>query len=223
MSEHLLDRAVLLATLFLGVGLPLLAFALAKLARAVHYRFQWGKPYVPGSIARATRVALAALLITGFGMGLGLTRWLLRDYQALRQPAIVAEIRVLDRGSGYVLEMKTEPIAGHPRLVAVGLPGETWQIRGTVVTFPTWAGPTGLTAFQIVETVAEPNGAVLARLGHGRSAVDLLSRLPAWLDIKVTPLDLNGRGAVPDWTPVAADTGGYFLALDIPSSGDAHP
>ena len=223
MSDPLLDRTVLLAALALLVGLPLLALSLAKLTRAVRYRFQWGKPYIHGSIARATRAALAALLIAGFGTGLALTRWLLRDYQPLDQPSIVARVRVLDRGSGYVLEMKTEPVAGDSRLLAVGLPGETWQIRGTVVTFPAWARPTGLKECQILQAVADSNGAVLSRLSEGDTAADLLSRLPDWLGIGIVPLKLDGRGGVPDWTPVAADTGGYFLALDIPSADDPRP
>ena len=74
--------------------------------------------------------------------------------------------------------------------------------------------------FQILETVTEPNGAVLSRLNDGDAAVDLLSRLPGWLGIEIEPHDLSGRGSLPDWTPVGVDTGGYFLALDISPADD---
>ena len=213
-----MERPVLLAGIALVIGLPCLALSLANLARAMRFRFQWGKPYVPGSIARATRAAFLALLIAGFGTGLALTRWLLRDYQPLDQPATVAEVRVLDGGSGYVLEMKTHPFDGDSRLLAVGLPGETWQIRGTVVRFPAWAEPIGLIDFQIVDAIAEPNGSVLSSLSDGEAAVVFLSRLPGWVGVGVEPVDLSGRGSLPEWTPVAVDAGGYFLALDIPSA-----
>jgi hypothetical protein len=212
-----MDRTVLLAALGLLAGGAGLALSLKHLGRAVRFRFQRGRPYIPGSLRRASLSTVVFLLIFLAAGGLAGMRWLLRDFQPVNGPTRAARLRVRDQGAGDLL-LELEPDERHPRLqaMAAGLPGASWEVRGVVVSFPPWLRPLGVDAFQRLTGAGEPVRGGRGLPARARKAVDLLAGLPDPLGVTVRARALAGRGPLPEWTSVMAESDGYFLGPDEP-------
>jgi hypothetical protein len=207
-----MDRAVLLATLGLLVGGAGLALSLKHLGRALRFRFQRGRPYIPGSLRRTALSTLVFLLIFLAGGGLAGVRWLLRDFQPLAGPTRAARVRVRDLGAGDLL-LELEPDRRHPDLqaMATGLPGLTWEVRGVVISFPDWLGVSGIDSFHRLTEAGAPATGARGLPPRGQWAVDLVAGLPESWGVRVNRRAVAGRGPLPMWTAVLAERDGYFL------------
>lgn len=205
-----MDRAWLVGSAGLLGGGALLLYALTRLGRAVRFRLQRGKPYMPGSIGRASRSALAGLLVVlGGGMVAG-ARWSVDGYAPLHRMEEAARLRVQDSGGGQLLlEVELPGVA--PARFAKGLSSPDWTLHGTIIQFPAWAGPLGLARYHRLDSVGTADG-------DERSPVHLLpdraaplARLAGWLGVRVARPTLGGRGELPEWTALGVTAEGYFL------------
>ena len=222
-----MDRTILLAALGLLAGGAGLALSLKHLGRALRFRFQRGRPYIPGSLRRSALSTLVFLLIFLAGGGLAGVRWILRDFQPAEGPTRAARVRVRDQGGGELL-LELEPDKRHPDLpaMAAGLPGPTWEVRGVVISFPVWLRPAGVDAFQRLTHAGAPAFGARDLPSRGQWATDLLAGLPESWGVRVNHRAVAGRGPLPKWTAVLAERDGYFLGPEEASSSfsdDAAP
>jgi hypothetical protein len=212
-----MDRTIVLAVVGLLAGGAGLTLSVKYLGRAVRFRFQRGRPYIPGSLRRAALSTLVFLLIFLFGGGLAGVRWLLRDFQPVVGPTRAARVRVRDQGAGGLL-LELEPDKRHPDLqaIAAGLPAQTWEVRGVVVSFPVWLRSLGIDAFQRLTDAGAPAGGGRSLPARARRAADLVAGLPETWGVRVRSRVVAGRGPLPEWTAVLADRNGYFLGPEEP-------
>lgn len=214
-----MNRAIVLAVLVLLLAGIWLLSSLGKLVRGLRFRFVPGKPYVPGSIGRATTSSLAALVLVLIGLALGGAWWGARAFM----PAGTEDstrLRVVDDGGGaLLLEVATGEGDG-PVVLAAGLTGESWELTGTIIVFPGWARPLGLGTYHRIHSGGPP-GAPPRPLPRpaARAAEWFSGKLPALLQVKVLRRTLNGSGAVPVWMGVQAGADGYTLTVDHDSGG----
>lgn len=215
-----MDRAILLAALGLMVGGTGLGLSLKRLGRALRFRFQRGRPYIPGSLRRATVSTLIFLLLFLAGGGLAGVRWVLRDFQPAVGPTRAARVRVRDQGGGELL-LELEPDKGHPGLqaMAAGLPGPTWEVRGVVISFPRWLRSLGIDSFQRLTSAGAPAVGDRDLPSRGQGAADLMAGLPESWGVRVEHRAIAGRGPLPGWTAVLAERDGYFLGPEEAPGG----
>jgi hypothetical protein len=211
-----MERAYLLGGLLAAAGLALSARALPRAARALSFKLQRGKPYVPGSLRRALATLLLGLAVTGAGVQLAGARWLLRDFG----PAgAAARVRVTGEPGALLLELETAGAGGRKAVRAVGLAGADWQVQGVIVTFPEWTEPLGLGTLHRIVEAGDP-GAAPSPLDD---PAGLLSGLPPWAGVEVARRSLAGTGPLPAWTGLRATRDGYLLGGPAPDATDGGP
>ncbi len=215
MRAHLVAAACLLA------GGPGLAISLGRLSRALRFRFQRGRPYIPGSIRRTAFSSLVFGILAAAGAGLAGTLWLTRDLQPVHGVTRAGEMRVTEQGGELLLELRVGEGTGEAPILATGLAGATWMVTGTVITFPTWMEPAGVEAWHGLVQAGGPEMDPRPPPPHLSRAVTVFRRLPAWMGISVERRSLGGRGPLPDWTGVMATRDGYFLGLGGPAPGES--
>jgi hypothetical protein len=216
-----MDRATVLAALGVLGGGAGLWLSLKNLSRAVRFRFQRGRPYIPGSLRRsilATAVFLSVFLV---GATLGSVRWLLSDYQPVDDVTRAARVRVRELDGGELL-LELEPDRRHPerRPMAVGLPGATWEVAGVVISFPSWIRLLGLDASHRLAGAGAPSVGGGTLPARAQRAADLFAGLPAALQVRVERHAVAGRGPI-EWTGVMVSRDGYFLGPE--DGGESDP
>ncbi|MFQ5670235.1 MAG: hypothetical protein ACE5HD_06910 [Acidobacteriota bacterium] len=204
------ERAVFLAGIALVVGFFGSWRAFKELARAIRFRFERGRPYVPGSISRTAFSSLVFLSIFAAGAGLGTCRWLLRPFQQIHGVTHAGRVRVTESDSGgLLLELQVDARQPQAPVMAAGLPGRTWWVSGTVISFPAWLRVAGLDAAHRVQLAGWPGQAPPAVPTKVARATRWLRYLPA--GVQIHRRSLVGTGPLPVWMSVNVSRDGYTL------------
>ena len=205
-----MNRAYLLAMLITALGLLGVTAGLRGLIRGLVFRFSPGKPYMAGTIQRSLTTLLVTLLLALSGSSLGAARWLTRDYQHVEDTSRAARMRVDGKGT---LTLQVQADASHPghSSFAAGLQGESWQIRGVLITFPPWTRHLGLGAFHRITGAGSPGAPPDAMPPGTRRIRQVVAALPAIAGVRAEARFLLGQGQIPIWTSVMVNRQGYVL------------
>jgi hypothetical protein len=203
-------RAYIVAIIITGLGLLGFTSSLRGLGRALGNRWRAGKPYVIGSIQRSLTTLVLTLLLTLAGVSVGGARWLTRDYQHVDGPTRAARMRVDGKGA---LTLQVQADTRHPGNATFisGLEGETWQVRGMLITFPAWTRRVGLGAFHRLTWAGSPGDPPGQMPESTRAIRQVAAALPAFMGVNATPRILMGQGELPIWTSVLVNRDGYTL------------
>jgi hypothetical protein len=172
-------RAALLAAACLLIGGPGVAISTRRFARALRFRFQRGRPYIPGSIRRTAFSGLVFGAVATAGAALAATLWITRDLQPIQGAARAGQIRVSKDGGALLLELRTPGDAEEGPVRAAGLAGPTWMVTGMVIAFPEWLAPVGLDACHGIVQAGGPDADLRPLPPELTRAVALFRRLPA--------------------------------------------
>ena len=205
-----MNRAYLLSIVITTLGLWGVTTSLRHLGRALRFRLSPGKPYMAGTIQRSLTTLLVTLLLALSGASLGAARWLARDYQHVEDTSRAARMRVDGKGT-LTLQVKADAShPGHPSFAA-GLQGESWQIRGVLITFPPWTRHLGLGAFHRITGAGSPGAPPDAMPPGTRRIRQVAAALPAIMGVRAEARFLLGQGQIPIWTSVMVNRQGYVL------------
>jgi hypothetical protein len=204
-----MTRLWILALLGSAAGALGVLAASRHLARAIHFRFERGRPYVPGSIRRAAAGLGLSLLLAGAGGLALLTALSLRPYAPIAGEDHVGDLEVSSSGGGeYLLELRLPGRPGAGETVqAVGLTSPSWEVSGWVFALPPWAGFLGVEGGHVFLGPGSPEGEASGR-PPGLGSAWLASLDLGW---RAERRVLAGEGELPEGTALIVSRTGYAL------------